>query len=108
VRSEPPPKLIERETSSRIVQLVLVSASNSLTKKRSVRANSFQSINRMSSPGMYWRCSAKSSDRPKKGEWCRPLMNPSTTVRDSRSRLEMRARVDGSRNRVRDGPPAAP
>src|SRR5262245_2248614 len=65
-------------------------------------------MSRMSSPGMYWRCSAKSSERPKNGEWWRPLMNPSTTVRDSRSRLAMRARVDGSRNRVSDWPVALP
>src|SRR5438045_2267271 len=54
----------------------------------------------MSSPGTYPRCSAKSIDAPKYGARCRPLMNPSTTVRASSSRLPMRARILGSTNRA--------
>src|SRR4051812_743077 len=62
------------------LKFVFVSASYSLMKCLSLRANSFQSIRRMSSPGMYARCSAKSVDAPRCGERCRPLMNPSTTI----------------------------
>ena len=61
-------------------KFVFVSASNSLRKYRSLRAHSRQSMRRMSSPGMYARCSAKSVDAPRCGDLCRPLMNPSTTV----------------------------
>src|SRR6185369_8938812 len=54
----------------------------------------------MSSPGTYPRCSAKSTDAPKYGALCRPLMNPSTTARATSSRLPMRARTAGSMNRA--------
>src|SRR5688572_2638193 len=54
----------------------------------------------MSSPGTYPRCSAKSTDAPKYGERCRPLMKPSTTERETSSRLPIRARTFGSTNRA--------
>src|SRR4051812_11712368 len=54
-------------------------------------------MRRMSSPGMYPRCCAKSVDAPRCGDLCNPLMNPSTTVRASSSRFPIRARIDGSR-----------
>src|SRR5689334_25252101 len=53
-------------------------------------------MRRMSSPGMYARCSAKSIDAPRCGERCRPLMTPSTTVRATISRFPMRASTTGS------------
>src|SRR5215207_4914920 len=54
----------------------------------------------MSSPGMYPRCSAKSTEAPKYGERWSPLMNPSTTVFASSSRLPMRASTFGSTKRA--------
>src|SRR4030095_11490781 len=57
-------------------------------------------IRRMSSPGMYARCSAKSVDAPRCGERCKPWMNPSTTVRANSSRFPIRASTAGSRKLV--------
>src|SRR5690606_41462814 len=57
-------------------------------------------MRRMSSPGMYARCSAKSSDRPRYGERCRPLMKPSTTVLATSSRSSMRLSTAGSTKRA--------
>src|SRR4030095_16098841 len=54
----------------------------------------------MSSPGTYPRCSAKSTDAPKYGALCRPLMKPSTTARETSSRFPMRASTTGSMNRA--------
>src|SRR5438874_5021309 len=54
----------------------------------------------MSSPGTYMRCSAKSTDAPKYGDRCMPLMKPSTTLRATSSRLPMRERTTGSTNRA--------
>src|SRR5450759_4898217 len=90
------PYRIDFETSSTTAKFVLVSASYCFTKYLSVRAYSRQSIRRMSSPGMYCRCSAKSVDEPRCGARCRPLMNPSTTVRASKSRFPIFARTGGS------------
>src|SRR5689334_17084223 len=82
------------------LKFVFVSASYSFTKCRSLRANNRQSMRRMSSPGMYARCSAKSVEAPSSGDRCRPLMNPSTTVRANNSRFPIRASTDGSRYEV--------
>src|SRR5690606_39836116 len=57
-------------------------------------------MRRMSSPGMYARCSAKSSDRPRYGKRCRPLMKPSTTVLATSSRSSMRWSTAGSTKRA--------
>src|SRR3954469_20169694 len=54
----------------------------------------------MSSPATYPRCSAKSTEAPKYGDRCIPLMNPSTTDRATSSRLPIRARTTGSTNRA--------
>src|SRR4029079_13967260 len=60
----------------------------------------------MSSPGTYPRCSAKSTEAPKYGDRCIPLMNPSTTERATSSRFPTRARTTGSTNRAPVSPPA--
>src|SRR5688500_15025573 len=54
----------------------------------------------MSSPGTYPRCSAKSTEAPKYGARCSPLMKPSTTVFATSSRLPIRARTAGSTKRA--------
>src|SRR4051812_5443 len=54
----------------------------------------------MSSPATYPRCSAKSTDAPKYGDRCMPLMNPSTTWRATSSRFPMRDRTTGSTKRA--------
>src|SRR5688572_29160734 len=54
----------------------------------------------MSSPGTYPRCSAKSTDAPKYGALCSPLMKPSQTARETTSRLPMRASTTGSMKRA--------
>src|SRR5262249_18210572 len=51
----------------------------------------------MSSPGMYWRCSAKSVEKPRYGDRCNPAMNPSTTVRATSSSELIRASTSGER-----------
>ena len=60
-----------------------------------MRAKTFQSTWRRSSPGEYARYSANSWLKPKSGERCRPLTNPSTTVFATRSRPEIPASTDG-------------
>src|SRR5512135_19866 len=79
---------------------VFVSPSNSFTKNRSRRPNTFQSILRMSSPGRYGLYSAKLTLNPRWGERWSPATNPSTTVRATSSRLEIRVSTAGSRKRV--------
>src|SRR5579864_4783998 len=91
---------IDFDTSSSTAKLAFVSASYCLTKYLSVRAYTFQSTRRMSSPGTYPRCSAKSIDAPKYGARCNPLMKPSTTVFASSSRLRIRPRTFGSIKRA--------
>src|SRR5512135_694964 len=79
---------------------VFVSPSNSFTKNRSRRPNTFQSILRMSSPGRYGLYSAKLTLKPRWGERWSPATNPSTTVRATSSRLEIRVSTAGSMKRV--------
>src|SRR5688572_7370693 len=57
----------------------LVSSSNCLTYNRSLRPRIFQSTYRSSSPGWYIRCSANSTENPRRGERCSPVRKPSTT-----------------------------
>src|SRR5580692_5769670 len=67
---------------------------------RSVRAKTFQSTWRRSSPGESARYSANSWLNPKSGERCSPATKPSTTVLATRSRWEMPAKSAGSMKRV--------
>ncbi len=53
----------------------------------------------MSSPGVYSRCCTNSTECPKNGLLCMPVMKPSTTCRARRSSREMRAMVAGWRKR---------
>src|SRR5579884_2293592 len=85
--------------SSKTMIAVFVSPRYRFRYAFSVRAKTFQSTCRKSSPGVYARYSANSWLKPKSGERCRPAMNPSTTVLAIRSRLEISARTAGSRKR---------
>ena len=89
--------VIEAEQSSRIVARRLVSSWNSLTWYLSVRASSFQSSARMSSPGEYARWSRYSTENPWYGLRCRPVRNPSTTCRATSSMFPTRASPSGSK-----------
>src|SRR5208337_245175 len=90
---------MELLASRRTVSKLLVSPRYLLRYARSVRAKTFQSTWRRSSPGEYARYSANSWLKPKSGDRCRPATNPSTTVLAMRSRLEISARTIGSRKR---------
>ena len=57
----------------------LVSSSNCFTYRRSLRPRIFQSTWRRSSPGWYIRCSANSTENPRRGDRWRPARKPSTT-----------------------------
>ena len=48
----------------------LVSSSNCFTYRRSFRPRIFQSTYRSSSPGWYMRCSANSTEKPRRGDRC--------------------------------------
>src|SRR5579862_2889690 len=74
-----------------------------------MRADTFQSICRMSSPAMYWRTSEKAMPLPLKTEWYCPAIRSRTRrsvtisifrIFLSRSRVSMTAR--GARFRLRD------
>src|SRR5215472_1256117 len=67
---------------------------------RSLRANTFQSTWRRSSPGVYARYSANSWLNPKSGDLWRPATKPSTTVFATRSRCDNPAKSWGSIKRV--------
>src|SRR5262245_26091209 len=54
----------------------------------------------MSSPGTYSRCSANSTEKPRKGLRCSPEMNPSTISRALKSRPSILSRTLGSKYRV--------
>src|SRR5215218_10019744 len=67
-----------------------------------MRAVTFQSMVRTSSPGWYWRTSEKAMPRPLKTEWYWPASMSATTLRVRISSLRMRrmrsrASTDGSR-----------
>jgi len=49
---------------------------------------------------MYCLYSAKSTLKPRYGDWCRPATKPSTTVRAMSSKLPILERMAGSRKRV--------
>src|SRR5258708_18909565 len=86
--------------SSMSVNWLLVSPRYRLRNAFSVRAKTFQSTCRKSSPGVYARYSANSWLNPKSGERWRPATKPSTTVLATRSRCEIPARSAGSMKRV--------
>src|ERR1019366_5831601 len=90
---------MELLASRSTVSMLFVSPRYRFRYARSVRANTFQSTWRRSSPGEYARYSANSWEKPKSGERWRPATNPSTTVLATRSSPEMEASVDGSRKR---------
>src|SRR6478736_7851298 len=73
------------------------------TTKRSLRANTFQSIVARSSPGRYCRDSANSAEKPLSGLRCNPERKPSTMVLARSSRLPSRAMTAGSRKRSSPG-----
>src|SRR6478736_6872474 len=73
------------------------------TTKRSLRANTFQSIVARSSPGRYCLYSANSAEKPLSGLRCSPERKPSTMVRARSSRLPSRAMTAGSRKRSSPG-----
>ena len=75
----------------------LVSASNSLTKKRSDRPNARQSSRLRSSPGTYFRYSANSTLDPRCGLGCRPETFPCIGRRGKSGNPASRASTPGSR-----------
>jgi len=91
------PKRIDAERSTSTTTSRFVSCTNRLTYSLSVRAKTFQSIWRMPSPGVYWRCSANSTARPWYGERCMPLITPSTIMRARSSNGASWASVSGAR-----------
>ena len=58
----------------------------------------FQSMRRTSSPGVYSRCCTNSTDCPKYGLRCNPDRNPSTMCRALISNREMREISSGRKN----------
>src|SRR5437667_8830723 len=92
---------MDRLASSNTETWQFVSPRYRLRNIFSERANTFQSTWRRSSPGEYIRYSANSWLNPKSGERCKPEMKPSTTVLAIRSRLDIPASTDGSRNLCR-------
>src|SRR3954469_18846685 len=70
---------MERLASHTTTARRFVSSSNCFTYMRSFRPRIFQSTYLSSSPGWYILCSANSTEKPRRGERCSPLRNPSTT-----------------------------
>src|ERR1700685_3577653 len=95
---------MDADVSSRMRSWVLVSPRYFFRKHLSVRAKTFQSTWRRSSPGVYARYSANSWLKPKSGERCRPATKPSTTVFATRSSPEIPASTVGSRKRCKSVP----
>ena len=88
---------IDSLASTRNVALRLVSSSYCLMYTRSVRPSTFQSMCLMSSPGVYSRWLANSTENPWNGLRCRPEMNPSTTSLACKSSRVIFERTFGSR-----------
>src|SRR5690348_7382646 len=99
---------MDADVSSRISNCEFVSPRYFFKKHLSVRAKTFQSTCRRSSPSEYARYSANCCENPKSGERWSPATNPSTTVFATRSRPEMEASVAGSRNRCSIKPSPSP
>ena len=64
--------------STRSMTVISRSSTKSLTYGSFMRADTFQSMRRMSSPGMYWRTSEKAMPAPLKTEWYWPAMRSRT------------------------------
>src|ERR1051325_2461755 len=90
---------MEDDVASRISSWVLVSPRYRFRKHLSVRAKTFQSTCRRSSPSEYARYSANSWEKPKSGDRCIPATTPSATVFATKSSDEIEASVAGSRKR---------
>ena len=75
------PKLSDADTSTTSSSVCSRSSSNSFTCGSPVRADTFQSIVRTSSPIWYGRTSANSIPRPLNAEWYSPPNTSSTSPR---------------------------
>ena len=65
--TEPKRWLAERSTTS--ITVISRSSVKTFTYVSLMRADTFQSMKRVSSPGWYWRTSANAMPRPLKTEW---------------------------------------
>src|SRR5207245_1582560 len=78
------------ETSTTSITVSSRSSVNTFTWASFIRAVTFQSMTRISSPGWYWRTSENAIPRPLNTEWYWPASTSETTLRVVISSLRIR------------------